>query len=198
MNTTSAIKTYAKVGVESGVSAADPHRLISMLYQGALAAIVNAKNGIINNDVPAKCSAISKAIAIIDEGLNASLDKSIGGELVQNLSSLYEYMIMRLLTANLKNDMGALDEVNRLLSDLKGAWESIRQPSATVTAAMGIPASQRLPHHGNAVDPLFSHGSAGPAVTAEGQPPASPAAAPIAAPQQSAVNKKAQLAYGRG
>lgn len=193
MSATSAIKTYAKIGVESGVSAADPHKLISMLYQGALAALANAKNGIINKDIPAKCSAISKAISIIDEGLNASLDKSVGGELVQNLSSLYEYMIMRLLTANLKNDMGALDEVNRLLSDLKGAWESIRQPSATVTAAMGTPASQRLPHHGNAVNPLPNHGSAGLAVTVEGQPPASPAA-----PQQSAVNKKAQLAYGRG
>jgi flagellar protein FliS len=198
VSATSAIKTYAKIGVESGVSAADPHKLISMLYQGALAALANAKNGIINKDIPAKCSAISKAISIIDEGLNASLDKSVGGELVQNLSSLYEYMIMRLLTANLKNDMGALDEVNRLLSDLKGAWESIRQPSATVTAAMGIPASQRLPHHGNAVNPLPSHDSAGLAVTVEGQPPASPAVAPIAAPQQSAVNKKAQLAYGRG
>ena len=198
MNTTSAIKTYAKIGVESGVSAADPHKLILMLYQGALAAIANAKNGIINKDIPAKGSAISKAISIIDEGLNASLDKSVGGELVQNLSSLYEYMTIRLLAANLKNDMGALDEVNRLLSDLKGAWESIRQPSAAGTATMGVSTPQRLPHSGNAVNPLTSHGGAGLAATAEGQPSASPAAAPIAAPQQSAINKKAQLAYGKG
>ncbi|MDO8811668.1 MAG: flagellar export chaperone FliS [Gallionella sp.] len=198
MNTTSAIKTYAKIGVESGVSAADPHKLILMLYQGALAAIANAKNGIINKDIPAKGSAISKAISIIDEGLNASLDKSVGGELVQNLSSLYEYMIIRLLAANLKNDMGALDEVNRLLSDLKGAWESIRQPSAAGTATMGVLTPQGLPHSGNAANQLPSHGSAGLAATAEGQPSASPAAAPIAAPQQSAINKKAQLAYGRG
>src|SRR3972149_11229883 len=117
MNTTTAIKSYAKIGIESGVNAADPHKLISMLYQGALLAIANARNGILRNDVSAKGTAISKAIAIIDEGLNASLDKNVGGTLAQNLSSLYEYMCTRLIAANLKNDMAALDEVARLLPD---------------------------------------------------------------------------------
>src|SRR3990167_7781663 len=127
MNTTAAIKAYNKVGVESSVTAAGPVKLISMLYQGALLAIANARNGILRKDIPAKGAAISKAIAIIGEGLNASLDKKVGGELAQNLSSLYDYMVMRLLAANLNNDMAALDEVARLLNDLKGAWDSIRQ-----------------------------------------------------------------------
>lgn len=170
MNATSVIKTYAKVGIESGVSMADPHKLISMLYQGALQAIANAKNGILRKDVSAKGSAISKAISIIDEGLNASLDKSVGGELVGNLSSLYEYMNLRLLNANLKNDMDALDEVARLLSDLKEAWESIKQPSAATAAAMNIPA----------------------------QPSAGIVTSSAATTQQNAVNKKVQMAYGRG
>ena len=130
MNATAAIKAYNKVGIESSVTAAGPVKLISMLYQGALLAIANAKNGIMRKDIPAKGAAISKAIAIIGEGLNASLDKKVGGELAQNLSSLYDYMVMRLLAANLNNDMAALDEVARLLNDLKGAWDSIRQSAA--------------------------------------------------------------------
>jgi len=134
MKAATAIQTYAKVGIESGVIAADPHKLISMLYQGALVAIANAKNGILRNDIPAKGRAISHAISIINEGLNACLDKKVGGELAQNLSSLYEYMCNRLIAANLKNDMDALDEVARLLADLKGAWESIR-PNATSASA---------------------------------------------------------------
>lgn len=138
MHATTAIKAYAKVGVESGVSAADPHKLISMLYQGALQAIANAKNGILRKDIPAKGKAISQAISIINDGLNASLDKKVGGELAQNLSSLYEYMATRLVTANLKNDMATLDEVARLLVDLKGAWDSIR-PSTTATAPIAQP-----------------------------------------------------------
>lgn len=130
MSTTAAIDTSAKADIESGVSAADPHKLIAMLYEGALLAIAKAKNCIMQNDVTGKGAAISKAIAIIDEGLNASLDKKMGGDLAQNLASLYEYMSMRLIAANLKNDMAALDEVARLLADLKDAWDSIR-PTTT-------------------------------------------------------------------
>jgi flagellar protein FliS len=133
MNAHVGIRAYETVGIESGVAAADPHKLISMLFQGALLAIANAKNGIMREDIAAKGAAISHAISIIDEGLNASLDKSVGGELAHNLSSLYEYMSMRLITANLKNDVNALEEVSRLLTDLKGAWDSIR-PTAAIQA----------------------------------------------------------------
>ena len=140
MNTPTAIKTYAKIGIESGVATADPHKLISMLYQGALLAITNAKNGILRKDIPAKGAAISKAIAIIDQGLNSCLDKSVGGEVALNLSALYEYMGVRLITANLNNDIKILDEVTRLLTDLKGAWDSIRPanniPAETASATV--------------------------------------------------------------
>jgi flagellar protein FliS len=139
MNTTAALKTYAKVGVESGVTGADPHMLISILYEAALLAIASARNSIISKDIPAKGAAISKALAIIDEGLNASLDKNIGGELAHNLSSLYDYMVTRLVFANLKNDTDALVEVANLLTDLKGAWDSIR-PNITNTSAPSKPA----------------------------------------------------------
>lgn len=135
MIASSAISAYQKVGVESGVASADPHKLISMLYQGALLAIANAKNGIARKDIAAKGKAISHAITIIDEGLNASLDKKVGGELAQNLSALYEYMGTRLLTANIKNDVAALDEVSRLLTDLKSAWDDIRPTTAPAANA---------------------------------------------------------------
>ncbi len=126
MKATNAINAYAKVGIESGVTSADPHKLISMLFEGALLAIANAKNGMARKDIPAKGAAISKAIAIIGEGLHASLDKEVGGELAQGLSSLYDYMVFRLIEANLKNDLEILDEVSRHLTDLKSAWDSIR------------------------------------------------------------------------
>ena len=140
MNTNKAISAYTKIGVESGVTAADPHKLISMLYQGALLAIANAKNGILRHDIAAKGKAISHAILIIDSGLNASLDKKVGGELALNLSALYDYMSKRLLLANLNNDMEILDEVARLLADLKGAWESIRQPVVKTESPVVRPA----------------------------------------------------------
>lgn len=145
MNTPVGIKAYTTVGMESGVSAADPHKLISMLYQGALLAVANARLGMQRNDISAKGASITKAIAIIDEGLNACLDKNVGGELAQNLSSLYEYLVMRLFAANLKNDIAILDEVASLLTDLKGAWEAIRpgaQPANAATPLTNSPAAE--------------------------------------------------------
>lgn len=149
MNATAATKAYAKVGIESVVASADPHKLISMLFQGALLAIANAKSGIARNDIPAKGAAITKAIAIIGEGLHACLDKKVGGELAQNLASLYDYMVLRLSAANAANDVAILDEVSNLLVGLKDAWDSIRPPATTSAAA---PAT--LQSHGNRTEPV--------------------------------------------
>jgi len=140
MNTTRALKTYTNIGIESSLETADSHKLVLLLYQGALLAIAKAKNQMIRKETANKGASISHAIAIIESGLQASLDKNAGGELAHNLSSLYEYMIMRLIAANLKNDMATLDEVARLLADLKEAWESIR-PNTVQTTPQPKPAS---------------------------------------------------------
>jgi len=130
MNTATALNAYKNVGIESGVAAADPHKLILMLYQGAMLAIASAKNQILRKQIAAKGASISKAIKIIDEGLKACLDVKAGGEIGKNLFDLYDYMNQRLLIANLKNDTAILDEVSNLLKELKGAWESISPNAA--------------------------------------------------------------------
>ncbi|MBI4937497.1 MAG: flagellar export chaperone FliS [Nitrosomonadales bacterium] len=142
MNATSSIKAYNDVRLETGVPSADPHKLILMLYQGALLAIASAKNQVLRKEIAGKGASITKAIAIIDEGLKASLDRNAGGDLAQNLSALYDYMSHRLLVANLKNDVAALDEVSRLLSDLKGAWEAIRPVAVPPKQAAPAPGPQ--------------------------------------------------------
>ena len=126
MNMTAAIKAYSNVAIESKAHSSDPHKLILMLYQGALLSIASAKNQMLRKEIAAKGKSISQAIAIINEGLKASLDMKVGAPLVQNLSDLYDYMCQRLLVANMKNDTAILDEVSALLLDLRGAWESIR------------------------------------------------------------------------
>lgn len=128
------VNAYAKVGVETGVSSASPHQLIVMLFDGAMkalgAAIVNMKA----NNIAAKGEAISKAILIIDSGLRASLDKKAGGEIAEGLDALYEYMGTRLLQANLKNDVSILEEVQKLLGDLRSAWNAIETSPAVQPA----------------------------------------------------------------
>ena len=117
---------YAKVGVETGVSTADPHKLILMLFDGALLQVRSAGVAMQSKDIPGKGMAISKAIEIIVNGLKVSLDTSAGGELAERLTALYDYMGERLLYANLHNSQPALDEVAGLLATLREAWAEIR------------------------------------------------------------------------
>lgn len=121
---------YAQIGVESAVRSADPHRLILLLFQGAESGVALAKESIHQNNLFAKSQAISKAIDIINNGLIASLDKKAGGDLAEKLAALYEYMSMRLLHANLKNDINALDEVATLIAEIRSAWEEITPPTS--------------------------------------------------------------------
>jgi flagellar protein FliS len=120
-----AASTYAKLDVEAGVLGASPQVLIVMLYDGAIRAILSARAALEAKDHATKGPALSKAIGIIDEGLKPALDLEAGGEIAANLAALYEYMTRKLMLANLRNDLGALDEVVRLLQELKSAWESL-------------------------------------------------------------------------
>ena len=145
-NTGFGARAYAQNEASGGVEAADSHRLILMLYDGAIAAAHQGIAHLRGRDVPAKCAAVGKALRIVDEGLRAAVDRNAGGELASRLLDLYDYMTMRLLQANLRNDAAALDEVARLLSDLRSAWAQIRPaaPARTAAESAAAPATRRL------------------------------------------------------
>lgn len=130
------VNAYAKVGLETGVSAATPHKLIVMLYDGAIVAILNGLAQMKAGNIEEKGKAISKAIQIIDNGLRASLDKEVGGSIALNLDALYEYMSGRLLTGNIQNDEAALEEVRGLLADLRDTWNQIGDAQPPGPAAL--------------------------------------------------------------
>jgi flagellar protein FliS len=121
---------YAKIGIETGVTAASPHKLIVMLFDGALVAVISAIRHMKSGDIAAKGEAITKAALIVSTGLQATLDKKAGGEIAEGLDSLYRYMVTRLMEANAKNDVAALEEVQQLLTDLRGAWNAIGADAA--------------------------------------------------------------------
>ena len=124
-NARNAITAYQKAGVEAAVEVADPYRLVLLLFEGAQAAIGAARAAIQQNNIRVKGESISKAIDIISNGLKASLDAEKGGDLAARLESLYDYMVLRLLQANLKSDDKALEEVSGLIGELLSAWREI-------------------------------------------------------------------------
>lgn len=115
------IKAYNDVGVTTAVTTANPVQLIVLLYDGAMTALATAKGEIARQNIQEKSKLIIKALAII-EGLRTAIDHKNGGEIATNLNDLYLYMSQQLTNANLMNDQEKLDEVLRLLGDLRASW----------------------------------------------------------------------------
>lgn len=148
LSSRNALNTYSQVGLDVKVAAASPHALIAMLLDGAIIAI-NKAHYLLDQIhggskevqlIADKGAAISKAIAIIEDGLKASLNLEVGGELAANLYGLYDYLAHRLVEANLNNEVAILDEVVSRLSELKEAWESIElRKDTSQSAHLGTP-----------------------------------------------------------
>ena len=124
------INQYKKISIETGVDAANPIELIVMLYDGAIVACYSAIPYVQKNDYSNKSQFIFKAIKIIQSGLRMSLNKQEGGEIAENLDALYIYMTNLLIKANIDNATAPIQEVIRLLTELRGAWETISKTEA--------------------------------------------------------------------
>jgi flagellar protein FliS len=116
---------YARVGVETSVNAASAHKLIELLFNGFMDAIVLARGAMRAKQIETKGNAIGRAARIVEEGLKAGLNLEAGGRLAADLDALYAYVGLRLLQANLRNDEAALDECAQLIGPLRDAWVAI-------------------------------------------------------------------------
>ena len=108
----------------SALAFAGPHVLILRMMDGAIERINQAKGAMQQKNTELKGRLIGKAINII-AGLDGCLDRDLDNDLVTNLGALYEYMNVRLLEANVENDIARLDEVSGLLSEIRLAWVQI-------------------------------------------------------------------------
>lgn len=122
------IQAYANIGLETEVLSASPERLITLLFNGAQAAILKARLHMENNNIEGRGMAISKAIDIVDSGLKASVDRESGGELATNLIASYELIIRNLLLANLNNAPEKLALAEQLLVTIGSAWREATDP----------------------------------------------------------------------
>ncbi|WAC72547.1 flagellar export chaperone FliS [Roseateles sp. SL47] len=119
---------YNRVGVETDVLQASPHRLVQLLLDGAHDAMTQSLGAIRAGNVEAKGRALSKAVRILDEGLKAALNPA-AGTLALDLRDLYAYMSMRLTYANLHSDIVAVEECQRLMQPIREAWATIAPAS---------------------------------------------------------------------
>ena len=119
------IDQYRQVGVATAVSQADPHQLVLLLFDGAVAAVLQARHALATGDITTRVNTISRAMRIIDEGLKAALESHGDPALSANLAALYEHMVARLFMANRHASDAPLAEVLKLLGELRSAWAAI-------------------------------------------------------------------------
>lgn len=124
---------YATIGLDMRIETASPHKLVLMLFDGAILAVAQAEAQSAAGDKRAMSESILKASAIISQGLRDSLDSKEGGELATRLAALYDYICVRLQFANLRGDQAIFKEVHGLLSDLRAAWQEIENDPAVVS-----------------------------------------------------------------
>lgn len=133
---------YQRIHVETSMYSMDQHQIVSLLFDGLLGALTAARGALARGDVAAKCTAISKALRIIEEGLTTGLDKVDGGELAQNLAAVYDYSTRRLILANAQNDDAMLQQVQRLIEPIAQGWKAIKNPVPAVVPTPASPPSQ--------------------------------------------------------
>ena len=105
---------------QNSVMTASPQELTLMLYNGSLKFMKMAKSAPAEKNFEEKNTNIIKAQNIIQE-LRITLDLKI--EMSAALAQMYEYMYSRLLDANMKNDLKALEEVETLMKDMRNTWK---------------------------------------------------------------------------
>lgn len=121
MNASQATSTYQAANLESQVAAASANTLITMLLDGALVRIARAKRHVERGEKQLQGEVIGKVIDIV-ASLDSYLDHEKGGEVSKNLESLYDYIVRQLFQANLKSDIGALEESEKLLGEIRAGW----------------------------------------------------------------------------
>ncbi len=114
----------ARAYFSTKVNTTSREEIVVLLYEAAIKFLEQAKIKIREKDYQEKGNAISKALDIISE-LDSSLNVEKGGDLAQNLHSMYLFCQSRLLMANLKMDIQIIDEVISMLKGVGSAFAEI-------------------------------------------------------------------------
>ncbi|WP_339060484.1 flagellar export chaperone FliS [Tepidibacillus marianensis] len=119
---------------QNSVTTASPGELTLMLYNGCLKFIKQAKIAIQEKKNEEKNTNIIKAQNIIQE-LMVTLNMDY--EISQQLMPLYDYLLRRLIEANLKSDVAILDEVEGFVVEFRDTWKQVIQTNRRLQYGQG-------------------------------------------------------------
>ncbi|WP_064606703.1 flagellar export chaperone FliS [Photobacterium sp. J15] len=118
------LQAYKRVSVDSQLTSASPHRVISMLMAGAIERLIQGKAAMQQGSIAVKGERLGKALDIVIS-LRSCLSMEDGGDIASNLDSLYDFMIQQIYKANQDNVPEPVDDVIDMLREIKVAWDQI-------------------------------------------------------------------------
>ena len=112
-------------GVYFGVDGLDQKKFIlEMLFDGLAASLAGMKSAYVAGDFALQQSCLSRATRIV-VGLEKALDASVDKELVDNLATVYRYLLRRLARAHGPRAPGAADELLGIVQPLRQAFSGV-------------------------------------------------------------------------
>lgn len=115
-------KSGADAYKKTDVMTANRETILLMMYAGAIRFLKKAIEAHEKNEVAEKLTAIQRTQDIINE-LRATLNFEVGGEIATSLSSLYDFVLDRLIQATIEKKVEHLQEALSILNTLNTAWE---------------------------------------------------------------------------
>ncbi|WAC75540.1 flagellar export chaperone FliS [Roseateles sp. SL47] len=119
-----AYQSYQAVHLHAQTAQASPLQLVLVLMDGLLDELARARAHIEARRFELKAASLDKCVSIIN-GLSSALDLEAGGEVVHHLARLYDYCAERLYRAGVDMDASVVDEVQRLLGQIRGGWQGV-------------------------------------------------------------------------
>lgn len=116
-----ALNAYASMQRETSVASARPIDLVVLVYRRLIDHLRHGRQKLLTQadaSIP-----LSKALDLLNSGLEACLDRDGGGEIAENLAAIYAWANREILMARLKNDAPRLSLVIEVFSTVSQAWE---------------------------------------------------------------------------
>ncbi len=116
------------------VLSASPGELVVMLYDGARRFLRQAAGAMENGEIERAHNALRRAELIVGH-LDGTLEDQ--GQLTERLHSIYQFCLAHLNRGRMAQDTRMLEEVGRLLGELREAWAEVAsRPEAPVQAGV--------------------------------------------------------------
>ena len=134
MTRNGAAAVYRSIDLESAVASASAHELVSLLFKELNKSLLAAEYHFEHGNAQEMRNQVTKASRVL-AGLQGSLDFEKGGDIANNLGSLYGFAIRQLFRSTASGEVENVVSVKGLIAPIAEAWESISPNSQQPVAA---------------------------------------------------------------